>query len=101
MLMMPMIWLYNLEIECQKIIMKQLDCLNRPAGRGRPPKYRWSEILDGRRRELTQGLDFESTAGSFQQLVWSTARRHGLTARTRRFVNADGVDCVEVEVLPA
>ena len=49
---------------------------------GAPPKYPWTEWLDGRIWKLAQGSDFDCTISSFRVMVHKAARARDLKVRT-------------------
>lgn len=50
---------------------------------GRHHKYNWATWLDGRIWQMVRGEDFQISSKSFQLAVLSTAKRRGLTVKTR------------------
>ena len=51
--------------------------------RGRPPKYDWEQLTDGKARRLYQGEDFDAGLYSFRTMVHRKARDLGMKAHTK------------------
>lgn len=51
--------------------------------RGRPPKYDWGYLTDGKARRLFKGTDFDAELYSFRTMVHRKARDLGLRAHTK------------------
>lgn len=51
--------------------------------RGRPPKYDWDRLTDGRARRLRKGEDFDAELHSFRTMIHRKARDMGLRAHTK------------------
>jgi hypothetical protein len=44
---------------------------------GRPPKYQWEALMDGKEHCMTEDVDFDCMASSFGVLVRRTAKVYG------------------------
>jgi hypothetical protein len=55
-----------------------------PLTRGASEKYPWAQWLDGTRRELLRGRDFDCDERSFQSVANAAGRRHGVKVTTAR-----------------
>lgn len=53
-----------------------------PRTAGRKPTYPWDEWIDGKPRELVQGVHFECEPKSLRTLIHRTAPKYGMNAKT-------------------
>lgn len=47
---------------------------------GRRPRYPWAEWLDGQRRRLAEGTDYQVSTTSFRRMFYAAAAARGLDA---------------------
>jgi len=55
--------------------MQELDKYEHKQHRGRPQKYDWNAWLSPGTRRIQQGIDFEASIGSMENLIRKTASR--------------------------
>jgi hypothetical protein len=59
--------------------------------KGRPRKYDWDTLADGRPRQLTHGEDFDATLYSFRTMLHRKAKELDMRVATRIIPEDDAI----------